>query len=39
MFWTCNHCDSVVEEKLDYCPTCEELGCTANNHKCAQDDK
>ena len=36
MYWTCTHCNAQIEEKYDYCPTCEELGCTANDHRCGE---
>ena len=34
MYWTCQHCGTEMEHKYDYCTTCEEFGCTADDHKC-----
>lgn len=36
--WTCGHCETEMEHKYDYCTTCEEFGCTANDHKCNEVD-
>ena len=38
MYWTCEHCGTDVEDKWDLCPTCEYAGCTANDHKCVEED-
>lgn len=35
--WTCSECEHEVEDKYDYCPNCEELGCIAGDHKCHED--
>lgn len=38
MYWTCQHCGTEMEEKYDYCTTCELSGCTLNDHKCKDED-
>lgn len=37
--WTCNCCGSDNEPKYDYCPYCEECGCTKNNPRCEEVNK
>jgi hypothetical protein len=38
MYWTCEHCETEMEHKYDYCTNCEEFGCTADDHKCNEVD-
>lgn len=38
MYWTCEFCEWEIEHKYDYCPNCESCGCTANDHKCIEED-
>ena len=38
MYWTCEHCDTEMDNKYDYCTNCEAFGCTADDHKCNEVD-
>jgi hypothetical protein len=37
--WTCQHCETQVEDKYDYCPFCELCGCLKDEHYCQQPDE